>query len=221
MSQVALVTVRGSRALSRKAARDCSGNTPFALIYRKRWPELAPASVPGARWLPLTKRRFALVDEGDFEAASRLMWQLVDPRDGNTGYAKTATYPPELEGKQKPIKLHRFIWGLHGNAPVPRLDHRNGDGLDCRFQNLRSATSQQNCANSAVSKNCRSGFKGVRQGRGSQKWTAQIGVGWRSVYLGTFTDKIEAARAYDRAAIEHFGEFARLNFPIESAVRHV
>jgi len=153
------------------------------------------------------------VDACDFEAANQLLWQYIAPTVGNAGYAKTALYPPELRGKQKSVKLHRLIWELRGMSPVATLDHRNGDGLDCRFQNLRAATPQQQAGNVPVSKNCKCGLKGVRWQPGSNRWTAQIGMNRRSVYLGSFKTKEDAGRAYDRAALAHFGEFARLNFP--------
>ncbi len=48
-------------------------------------------------------------------------------------------------------------------------------------------------------------------------WIACIRVDRRQIKLGSFSDEIDAAKAYDRAAVEHFGVFARTNFKSESA----
>jgi hypothetical protein len=47
------------------------------------------------------------------------------------------------------------------------------------------------------------------------KWQGHASVDGKKIYLGTFTDPVEAARAYDNFAREHYGEFAVLNFPEE------
>jgi hypothetical protein len=105
----------------------------------------------------------------------------------------------------------------------PRVDHANGDGLDNRRQNLRQATQQQNMRNSRKYRGGSSRYKGVCWKIRNQRWLAQIYVSEqdasgvptkRKLHLGTFTDQETAARAYDAAAREHFGEFACLNFPL-------
>lgn len=58
-----------------------------------------------------------------------------------------------------------------------------------------------------------SGYKGVGWSRASGKWRAYIQVDGRQVHLGLHLDPLDAARVYDAAALEHFGEYARLNFP--------
>ncbi len=58
-----------------------------------------------------------------------------------------------------------------------------------------------------------SGYKGVSLFGRDSKWKAQIQVDGKKRHLGYFDDKIEAAKAYDRAALELHGEFAVLNFP--------
>ena len=59
------------------------------------------------------------------------------------------------------------------------------------------------------------GSKGSATARSRGKWYATILVKGKAKLLGFFAEEVEAARAYDRAAVEHFGEFARLNFPEE------
>lgn len=105
--------------------------------------------------------------------------------------------------------LHRIITGA---KPGQFVDHINGDGLDNRTENLRVVTAGQNRANSRKDRDNKSGFKGVTWVKSSRKWMAQIVVNGERHYLGVFTHKERAAKAYDRAAIHYHGEHAGLNF---------
>ncbi|MBK8246318.1 MAG: hypothetical protein IPK85_02755 [Gemmatimonadetes bacterium] len=91
------------------------------------------------------------------------------------------------------------------------LDHINHDGLDNRRVNLRPATSSQNQGNSRINKSGRtSRYRGVSFHKASKKWRVRIGSGRQGTQaiIGYYADEAEAARAYDAAAIEHWGEFA-------------
>ena len=92
------------------------------------------------------------------------------------------------------------------------VDHINRDKLDNRRSNLRLVTHTQNCVNASLRVTNTSGFKGVNFYRGKY-WRAYIRVNYRHISLGFFPTAEAAARAYDEAAREHFGEFAFLNFP--------
>lgn len=91
------------------------------------------------------------------------------------------------------------------------VDHINRNGLDNYRCNLRPATRLQNRMNCGLSKRNKSGFKGVSWHKSCNKWVAKIEINDKSIYLGLFDDKIEAAKAYNAAAKKHFGEFAWLN----------
>jgi hypothetical protein len=107
--------------------------------------------------------------------------------------------------------LHRLLL----NAPPElQVDHINGDGLDNRRSNLRLATGSQNQGNSRKRRDgVTSQYRGVSWNKRAGKWQALLRREGKLQYLGYFSDEEAAARAYDAAALEQWGSFARLNFP--------
>jgi hypothetical protein len=131
-------------------------------------------------------------DEGKFYA---IRGQMISPADSRI------------------VRLHRLIM----NAPKGLLvDHRNGDSLDNRRENLRLATNAQNQLNSRKRKNATSRFRGVYFHKEHGKWAAYIIEAGKKIFLGYFYVEIDAAKAFDKAAKKYHGEFARLNFPEEA-----
>ncbi len=116
-------------------------------------------------------------------------------------------------------RLHRLILGLEkGDERIG--DHKNGDTLDNRRSNLRITDMEGNARNKLSPNQLAGRFKGIYWSRASEKWVAQIRAGEKCeggrrkrLNLGHFAEAEDAARAYDAAAWEHFGEFAKLNFP--------
>lgn len=156
------------------------------------------------RAIPLTKQHVALVDDADFERLSCYRWQALvigkcvyAVRDGNRVY------------------MHREIMKPN---PAQEVDHINGNGLDNTRDNLRLCVHRQNLCNQRKQSGRSSRFKGVCWFKSKRKWTAGIKVNQKRINLGLFKDETEAAMAYDRAAIEHFGEFARTNFPERAVI---
>jgi hypothetical protein len=110
----------------------------------------------------------------------------------------------------KRYAAHRLAWYyVHGQWPDADIDHINGNKADNRIVNLRAATRSQNCANTPVRRNSKSGLKGVRWQEHAGKWKAQIKDRDGSRHLGYFDSKEAAHAAYVEAAGRLFGEFAR------------
>ncbi len=91
------------------------------------------------------------------------------------------------------------------------IDHINGDGLDNRKSNLRICKHGENQYNSKMPKNNTSGYKGVYWDKRRNKWISQININGKHVYIGQFINAIDAANAYDKAAMQYHKEFAKPN----------
>lgn len=165
-----------------------------------------PLSIHRRKW----SGKVALVDDEDFEHLSKWDWyaRAITSRN-RIRYAVREEGPRE---HRKVIFMHNVILGVKG------VDHRNGDGLDNRRCNVRAATQSENSRNTRKmlyrkGKPTSSQYKGVCFDKQRKKWEAYIHPkNRRKRHLGRFESEVDAARAYDKAAKEHFGEFARPNF---------
>ena len=149
--------------------------------------------------IELTQGKVTIVDDDDFERLNQWKW-----RYNTNGYAiRSISRKP---GKRT-IRMHREIIGTPDGMET---DHINCNKLDNRKENLRFCNRSQNEANRFKYNNNTSGRKGICWNKDRQKWVAQIQVNGKGVYLGRFTDIEDAAKAYEKAATEYFGEFARV-----------
>jgi hypothetical protein len=159
--------------------------------------------------IPLTQGKEALVDDCDYEFLMQWKWQFHQERDRRTGYAARRH---ETGGKCHRVYMHRLIAARSGlMVDGKQIDHVDGDELNNCRSNLRTSTTSQNLANCRVHRNNTSGFKGVSWKRQAGKFEAYITVLRRKFHLKYFDDPRDAARAYNEAALKHFGEFACLN----------
>lgn len=160
--------------------------------------------------IPLTQGKVALVDDEDYDRVSRHKW-CIDKR-GHTSYAILSS---KHKGGHATRRMHSYIIG---DIEGMMIDHINSNGLDNRKVNLRHCTRSQNMANQRSRVDTSSVYKGIWWRKDNNKWRVRIVKDGVKHNLGNFICEIEAAKAYDKAAREHFGEFARLNFPEREAV---
>ena len=154
--------------------------------------------------IELTQGMVALVDDEDYEMLMERSWYAACPV--RIYYAFSSKLFPD--GHRKTAYMHRLIMNARKGMEV---DHINHNGLDNRRENLRLCNRKQNARNQRKQSGCSSDYKGVSWFKASSKWRAQIHKDKVAYYLGYFVDEAAAARAYNVAASELFGEFAMLN----------
>ena len=155
------------------------------------------------RLIPLTQDKYALIDVEDWDKIKDRVWCAA--HIGQNWYAITN----ELTSRgYRHIGMHRIITG----APIGMdVDHINFDGLDNRKINLRVCTRGQNKCNARIPGRGTSQYRGVYLHKPSGKWVASIQFNSKKYSLGSYHSENEAACAYNRAALEYFGDCAYLN----------
>lgn len=144
-----------------------------------------------------------IVDAGDYNIIKNYTWYIH--------FSSTAKLFDNIcsslyiDGKTFIIRLHNLIMN------DKYIDHKNGNICDNRKENLRKCTQSENMHNTNKPKNNTSSYKGVHWNKINKKWVAQICINYKIQYIGSFTNIIKAAEAYNKKAVELFGEFARLN----------
>jgi len=134
----------------------------------------------------------AIVDDSDFEKVSALKWSLSH----NNRYAVTL-----ISGKL--VLMHRYLMGDEASI----IDHRNGNGLDNRRENIRPCSRSENAINSKMRVNNKSGFKGVSWDGRTQRWRVSIRANMKTHWLGRFNSIEEAVLRYKEAAKVIHGDF--------------
>ena len=164
------------------------------------------ASIPGAWVIPLPNGNTTIVDEQHAYLGNTILWTLTA-----TGYVTTGVR--YSNGSTSSMTLHRVIARLvHGSIPEGlEVDHRNRCRTDNRASNLRLVSHTSNIRNRARFKSNSSGYIGVYLHKETSKYRAHIRVDGKSIHLGLFEDAATAARAYDVAALQHFGTEAVTN----------
>ena len=146
----------------------------------------------------------AQVDDEDYEFLNQYRWAMSPTT--TMKYANT-----NIDGKC--VTMHRLILQVEGRKNL--VDHIDRNGLNNQRSNLRIATHSQNGANRGVSKTKRtSTYLSVYMRKGDNrifKWYSSIMFKGEKIFLGYFDCEIKAAKAYDKKALELFGEYANIN----------
>jgi hypothetical protein len=156
--------------------------------------------------IPLTRGKFAQVDDEDYEYLNKFKWCAT--YISGIWYAKRGIYIKETQ-ETKMSLMHRDIMNVSDRKI--KVDHVDHDGLNNQRSNLRTATQSQNIAHMLNREKGSSRFLGVYWNKRINRWISEITKDYRKIHLGTFKNEIEAAKAYNEAAVRLHGEFANPN----------
>ena len=153
----------------------------------------------GVAVIKTAKNEEFLVDDNKYHDLIKYSWC----NDGK-GYAKA-----KINGRD--MYIHRFLMNATKNVII---DHINNNSYDNRMSNLRNSNKSLNNHNSSKKKNATSDFYGVSYDKNRSKYTATVSKNGKCYNLGRFATEEEAAKVRDKKAIELYGKYAQLNFPI-------
>jgi hypothetical protein len=159
--------------------------------------------------IPLTRGVIALVDKDIAETLGRFNW-YANNLGGIRWYALRAG---DRQNWNARILMHKAILSVEEDEDVDHREHypMSDKLIDNRRTNLRPTSRMENMRNASIRLDNKSGFKGVTWDAARNRWAASLTINYKRISLGRFEDKLEAALAYDRAAIEWFGEHAKTN----------
>jgi hypothetical protein len=163
----------------------------------------------------LTHGKIAIIDDSDYQLIRGFRWYAISPgdkkRQNETWYAAAMI-------EKKTTYMHRLIMG---SPEGKQIDHIDLDGLNNKRENLRIVTSSENARNTRSKKKraeTSSQYKGVSWHRLTKpngwvggRWRAEIELPDRKRKIKYADSEIEAAKEYNKLALEYFGEHARLN----------
>jgi hypothetical protein len=155
--------------------------------------------------IPLTRGQFAQVDDWNYDWL--MQWKWYANKIGDTFYVRRESN--YVDGKRHHVHMHREIMHTPDNLMVDHIDH---NGLNCLEENMRNCTHQQNQCNRRKKENCKSKYVGVVYESKKKLYRACVRTMGIRYNLGRFKSEENAAHAYDKKAVELFGEFANLNF---------
>ena len=160
--------------------------------------------------IKLTRGKFAIVDDDDYERVNKLKWSLEDSgKNGHELYYAKRLHPVIRGKKYVRLTMHKFIMGDIPEGMV--IDHINLNGLDNRKENLRICTRSQNCINRGKASGTLFPYKGVFRQKRVGSFYARIRYMGKDIFSKQVRSPLEAAKLYNELALKYYGEYARLN----------
>jgi hypothetical protein len=151
-----------------------------------------------------------IIDNEDYEKVKKYTWYA---KYDSKGFAKYVSHNYRENGKLYSLKLHRFILNVcDSKVEVDHIDH---NGFNNQKSNLRICSHIQNSRNRIMYKNKIVPYKGVSIRKENKKYRSRIRVNKKLINLGEYSNSVDAAKAYNEAAIKYFGEFACLNIILD------
>ena len=148
--------------------------------------------------IKLSNGMVTMVDDENYEHLNKFKWHSQKGR---------YTYYVIRHGNKEntTIRMHREIMNPQKKMEIDHIDH---NGLNNQKYNLRICTRSENHMN----EDHKGKLKGSYYERKYGLFKSRITHNGKDIFLGYYKTRIEAAVAYDRAALKYFGEYANLNF---------
>lgn len=159
------------------------------------------------------------IDETSPSGLRRKKTLSVNARSGDVAgtYQKKTKYWVVVithDGQKHSYYVHRVIYAMASRKNIDDIFIDHIEGVEKRnvIGNLREASHRENMRNRGKSKAKRtSNYKCVYWHESRQRWIAKMQADNKYIWIGTYDSELEAAKAYNEAALRHHGSFASLN----------